>query len=53
MGLANINGPVQTLVIGLILTISIVLPVLIRKVAELRAFSQDLAGRKTARHHTT
>ena len=53
MGLANINGPVQTLVIGLILTISIVLPVLIRKVAELRAFSQDLAGRRSASHHTS
>jgi rhamnose transport system permease protein len=53
MGLANINGPVQTLVIGLILTISIVLPVVIRKVADLRAFSQDLAGRRSASHHTT
>lgn len=51
MGLANINGPVQTLVIGLILTVSIVLPVLIRKVSELRYLVKDLAGRRPASHN--
>lgn len=37
MGLANVIGPIQTLVIGLILTISIVLPVVTRKLASLRS----------------
>lgn len=41
MGLANVNGPAQTLAIGLILAASIVMPVLLRKLATLRA----LAGR--------
>jgi rhamnose transport system permease protein len=41
MGLANVNGPAQTLTIGLILAASIVTPVLLRKLATLRA----LAGR--------
>lgn len=41
MGLANVNGPAQTLVIGLILAASIVMPVLLRKLAKLRI----LAGR--------
>lgn len=51
MGLANIIGPVQTLVIGLILTISIVLPVLLRKVGELRSPSRDLTERASAEPH--
>jgi len=46
MGLANISGSVQTLVIGLILAVSIVLPVLIRRLGGLRAVSKDPAGRK-------
>ena len=41
MGLANVNGPAQTLVIGLILAGSIVMPVLLRKFATLRT----IAGR--------
>ena len=51
MGLANIIGPVQTLVIGLILTVSIVLPVLLRKVGELRSPSRDLTERASAEPH--
>lgn len=43
MGLANINGPVQTLVIGLILAVSIVTPVLLRKLAKLGALARRLA----------
>jgi rhamnose transport system permease protein len=46
MGLANIGGSVQTLVIGLILAISIVLPVVIRKLGSIRTISKDLAGRQ-------
>jgi rhamnose transport system permease protein len=37
MGLANVNGSVRTLVIGLILAISIILPVIIRQLGTLRA----------------
>ncbi len=51
MGLANVNGPVQTLVIGLILTVSIILPVVIGKISVLRSYLGDLAGRKPARHN--
>lgn len=43
MGLANVNGPVQTLVIGLILVVSIVMPVLLRKLATLRALARRFA----------
>jgi rhamnose transport system permease protein len=43
MGLANVNGPVQTLVIGLILAVSIVMPVLLRKLATLRALASRFA----------
>jgi rhamnose transport system permease protein len=43
MGLANINGPVQTLVIGLILTVSIVIPVLTEKATELWSRFKDFA----------
>jgi rhamnose transport system permease protein len=44
MGLANVIGPVQTLVIGLILTVSIVIPVVTRKVASLRLPSRGAVG---------
>jgi rhamnose transport system permease protein len=46
MGLANISGSVQTLVIGLILAISIVLPVIMRQLGILRAVSRDGAARQ-------
>jgi rhamnose transport system permease protein len=46
MGLANITGSVQTLVIGLILAISIVLPVIIRQLGILRAIVRDLAAKQ-------
>jgi rhamnose transport system permease protein len=37
MGLANIQGPVQTLVIGLILIVAILVPVVIESIGNLRA----------------
>lgn len=40
MGLANVNGPVQTLVIGLILAVSIVMPALLLKLATLRVLAR-------------
>ena len=46
MGLANTNGSIQTLVVGLILTISIVLPVIIRQLGILRAISRDVAAKQ-------
>jgi rhamnose transport system permease protein len=48
MGLANVNGPVQTLVIGLILAVSIVMPVLLRKLATLRALARRFAEPRQA-----
>ena len=43
MGLANVNGPAQTLAIGLILAASIVMPVLLRKLATLRSLARRFA----------
>ena len=50
MGLANVNGPAQTLVIGLILAVSIVMPVLLRKLSTLRAFFKRAAAPRLKRH---
>jgi rhamnose transport system permease protein len=48
MGLANVNGPVQTLVIGLILAASIVMPALLRKLATLRALASRFVAPRQA-----
>jgi rhamnose transport system permease protein len=53
MGLANVIGPVQTLVIGSILTVSIVVPVLTRKLASLRSRHKELAGMEPPPHHAS
>ena len=46
MGLANITGSLQTLVIGSILAISIVLPVIMRQLGTLGGISRDLAAKQ-------
>lgn len=46
MGLANVDGSVQTLVIGLILAIAIILPVMIRQLAVVAAISRDIAAKQ-------
>jgi len=48
MGLANIIGPVQTLVIGLILIASIMVPVAIRAVVDMRSRYKNIAERHAA-----
>ena len=48
MGLANIIGPVQTLVIGLILIASILVPVGIGAIGELRTRVKNFAVRQAA-----
>lgn len=49
MGLANIRGPVQTLIIGLILVISIIVPVLFEKISGVRFHGKYFADKKSAR----
>jgi rhamnose transport system permease protein len=48
MGLANVDGSVQTLVIGLILALSIVLPVIIRRTGILTVMSRTRRARAVA-----
>jgi rhamnose transport system permease protein len=48
MGLANIRGPVQTLVIGLILIAAILVPTVIRAIGELRFRVKNLAEKLPA-----
>jgi len=48
MGLANIRGPVQTLVIGLILIAAILVPTVIRAFGEIRLRAKNLAERLPA-----
>lgn len=49
MGLANIIGPVQTLVIGCILIISILIPAIIQSVSEMRSKAKNFADDETAK----
>ena len=48
MGLANIRGPVQTLVIGLILIAAILVPTVMRAIAEVRFRVKNPAGKLPA-----
>lgn len=48
MGLINVKGTVQTLVIGLILMLSILLPIIIKKIMQLRRNMVHLADQKFA-----
>jgi rhamnose transport system permease protein len=48
MGLANIQGPVQTLVIGLILIAAILVPTVLRALGGLRFRGKDLAEKPSA-----
>ena len=48
MGLANVDGSIQTLVIGMILAIAIVLPVINRQFETIRAISSDVAAKHRA-----
>jgi rhamnose transport system permease protein len=51
MGLKNVDGSIQTLVIGLILAISIILPVIIRRLA-IAMNSRRMAARQPVAMHT-
>lgn len=48
MGLENLNGAYQTLAVGLILTISILIPAFSAKLSEIRSSSRDLAEKSKA-----
>lgn len=51
MGLENLNGAYQTLAVGLILTISILIPALSVKLSEIRSSPKDIAEKSEAASH--